>query len=107
MELTATLQKNYPLVKSSHDHNPQSESYCVGGALCLHLENQGDLPTNYDDAYNFPRPATLVKALVKANPDLLIEEAHIYAKTIIKHNDAGNFDLAWAALDEALGWMTS
>lgn len=78
--------------------------YCVGGALCM--EVMGEKGMHFPD---FPR---LQEAVCKAAPQIdrnLMNDAEYAAfssklSEVEACNDIGDFDGAWRALEELLGW---
>lgn len=111
LNLLNTLKKQYPNPRMAPTKQEKTDVldnnwYCVGGALCLYLNQQKRLvdfifPTQ-KHPLNFPSQRRLSYALQEANPKLEINAADYYAEEIIKWNDAGEFKLAWKALREAL-----
>ena len=87
------LREKYPnpVIASSIE-----DSYCVGGALCLEL-NESRFPAD-----RFPTVSDLRDALITANPNLSINDAMDYANLITHSNDAENFEDAWQTLETAL-----
>ncbi len=74
-----------------------ADSYCVAGAYML-TRNQP-----------FPFPNSITRALVNDNPvldewapELGLDWATCYSNAVISSNDAGNIELAWTLLDDAL-----
>lgn len=70
------------------------DCYCVGGAICRAAYG--------DSKYYFPYVYTIARALSKLSPRLEFHRASNFAKSIIIHNEYGNFDRAWDAAREAL-----
>ena len=87
------LREKYPnpVIASSIE-----DSYCVGGALCLEL-NESRFPAD-----RFPTVSDLRDALITANPNLSIDDGRYYANLIIELNDNREFKHAWQILERAL-----
>ena len=90
----AELRANYPNPMDCLDNDSfrNPAKYCVGGALCLSL----GLP------FNFPTPGILWTAILQVNPKANALYLVDQAAEVIKKNDAGDFEGAWATLAEAL-----
>ena len=73
------------------------DGYCVGGALCLELDEMSKFPAD-----RFPTVSDLRDALIRANPNLYSDDATDYANLITHSNDAENFEDAWRTLETAL-----
>lgn len=75
--------------------------YCVLGACsCFLKEHRG-----FAHRSSFPSIRVGgIRVLLAANPSLDKETALTFAGDIVDANDAGNFELAWAKLDEALAF---
>lgn len=86
------LRTKYTRIAKSTYRRSDGPMCCVGGALCREM---GSLQS-------FPTEQYLVTHLRKVNANLSVVQATNYAARIIWHNDDGDFDNAWDALDEAL-----
>lgn len=82
-----------------------SEQYCVGGALCLYANLKFE---EAKEVEHFPYDEELAWALEQLNSVLASSGISIaFAREIIGHNDASDFDAAWDAVREALTWAPS
>lgn len=72
---------------------PHDNCYCVGGALSLYLDPNGQ---------RYPSRILLAEILHKTNPQLDEQRAWYYAGRIIGFNDGHYFEHAWEELDAAL-----
>src|SRR5947208_17018520 len=87
------LREKYPSPVASIT----KDGYCVGGALCLELNEMGKFTAD-----RFPIGRELCDALIVANPNLYSDDAMDYANLITRSNDAGKFEEAWQMLETAL-----
>jgi hypothetical protein len=87
------IRRKYPNPSSAR--RPQGP-YCVGGAFLL--------SSRWRKTVSYPDATTLALKLRAGNDNLSREEADHCAAQIIRENDAGNFEDAWAWLDKALSF---
>jgi len=96
MITAAAIRAKFPDPVKSSQSGPTS--YCVGGSLCLFQSRRFAALENP----RFPDISTLSSVLCLYNPCLDRDHAYTLAERISGHNDGGEFDAAWQALDEAL-----
>jgi hypothetical protein len=106
------LREKYPHPTVLQDARNRDQ-YCVGGALCQSVLDDGMTLSWIDPAHtqqvaipgdriHFPDPIALREAIRKVNPDVEFEFAWGCAVDIVRSNDEGKFDEAWLWLDKAL-----
>ena len=92
--LAEQIREAYPDVRKSTLHGRAEEDYCVLGALGLYL--------SVKDCGNFPCGGPRIALMEAANSSLTYRQANVLSLKIMSANDTGNFNKAWALLDEAL-----
>jgi hypothetical protein len=92
----------FPSPSSIHGPQYDPAGYCVGGALCLLMWDQGRLHSS--QVRRFPSYVTLKEALQVANPALI--DAGKRAWEIIAANDIEMYGFAWRLLSLALNAET-
>ena len=101
------IRHKYPHpVKFSYMYAANTDKYCTGGACIkfagITLPNKA---AHYEHV--FPAGSSLAWALCQINPALDAYKAAMLAGHILDKNDAEQFELAWAYLDEALTYHPS
>lgn len=79
------LRRKYPNPVSHPERDLSGKSYCVGMACLAEMKEQGGFAAYWHENINLPA-----------------HEARAIWHHIIRENDAGNFDVAWAWLDKGL-----
>ncbi len=92
----AAIRRRFPNPRRASDRDIGRGAYCVGGAVCAWVWPYRPRTR----ANRFPGESEVAYALrVLGVAD---EDAPIWARQIIRSNDVGNFEEAWAALYAAL-----
>lgn len=92
-----SIRERHPDPIKVKDRDLKDNGYCVGGAVLLYFGR-------YGEDYGFPTSTLLKQELTWINPILPEGRAQELAYDILLSNDNGEFERAWALVDEALNY---